>query len=110
MAQELGALYLPHALAWKSPHAADEWGRQYVFSARNISVDPRSGVIRRHHVEPSIINKAIKVAVRRAGLTKTICTLQQLLGSNDLATTMLDTHILQQGGQGVPSPLDDLGV
>jgi integron integrase len=123
-------VYLPHALARKAPHAAKAWGWQYVFPARHLSVDPRSGLTRRHHVDPSVINKAIKVAARRAGLTKTISahtfrhsfathllqrgtdirTMQHLLGHNDLATTMIYTHILQQGGQGVPSPLDDLGV
>jgi site-specific recombinase XerD len=81
-------------------------------------------------VDPRVINDAITVAVRRAGLTKTISahtvrhscathllqrgtdirTIQPRLGHNDLATTMIDTHILPQGGQGVPSPLDDLGV
>ena len=55
-----------------APAAAKEWGWQYVFPARDLSVDPRSGVTRRHHVDPSVINKAIKVAVRRAGLTKHI--------------------------------------
>jgi Phage integrase family len=118
-------------LRWlEPPHAATAWGWPSVFPARHRSVAPRSGITRRHHVAPSVLHKAIKGAVRRAGLTKTVSahtcrrasaihllprgpdtpTFRHLLGHSDLATTMLYTHILQQGGQGVPSPLGDLDV
>ena len=128
LAQGHGAVYLLYALARKYPSAAEEWAWQYLFPARDLSTDPLAGVLRRHHVDPSVVNKAIKVAVRRAGLTKVISahsfrhsfathllqrgtdirTIQELLGHADVATTMIYTHVLQQGGQGVPSPLDDL--
>jgi integron integrase len=72
LAQGHGAVYVPQALERKYPQTATEWGWQYVFPARDVAVDPRSGVTRHHHVDPSVINKAMKVAVRRAGLTKPI--------------------------------------
>ena len=128
--QGYGEVYLPHARARKSPPSAKAWDWPYVFPARKLAVDPRSGITRRHHVDPRVIHKAIQVAVQRAGLTKQISahtfrhsfathllqrgtdirTIQQLLGHNDVATTMVYTHLLQQGGQGVPSLLDDLDM
>ena len=123
-----GAVYLPNALAGKYPNASVEWGWQYVFPTRNISVDPRSGKKRRRHVDPSAVNKSIKSAVKKIGLEKRVSahtfrhsfathllqrgtdirTIQALLGHNDVSTTMIYTHVLQQGGHGVESPLDDL--
>jgi integron integrase len=130
LAQGFGKVYLPHALARKFRGAPKEWGWQYIFPARELSVDPLAKETRRHHVDPSVVNKAIKAAVRRAGLAKNISahtfrhsfathllqrgtdirTIQQLLGHNSLSTTMIYTHILKQGGHGVVSPLDDLAV
>ncbi len=123
-----GEVYMPYALARKYPKASKKWQWQYVFPAGRISPDPRTGVERRHHLDPSPINKAIASAVRQAGIDKRVSahtfrhsfathllqrgtdirTIQSLLGHKDISTTMIYTHVLQQGGEGVVSPLDDL--
>ena len=125
-----GQVYLPHALARKYPHADKDWRWQYVFPAGHRSTDPRSGQTRRHHLDPSPINKAIAKVVRQTGISKRVSahtfrhsfathllqrgtdirTIQALLGHTDISTTMIYTHILQQGGHGVMSPLDDLAI
>ena len=130
IARGYGEVYLPYALNRKYPKAGKELRWQYMFPARDLSTDPVTGKMRRHHVDPSVINKAIKTATRRTGLNKQISahtfrhsfathllqrgtdirTVQALLGHKDVATTMIYTHILQQGGQGVASPLDDLNL
>lgn len=114
-ADGFGEVYRPPALGCKYPNAAREWRWQYVLPARNRSPDPRSGVVRRHHGDPSAINKAIKGAVHRAGLTKAITahplrhgsathllqrgtnirTIQAWLGHEVVSTTLIYTHVLQ---------------
>ncbi len=121
-----GTVYLPFALARTYPNAEREWHWQYVFPSDRLATDPRSGARQRHHLDESGLQKAVRRAAQSAGIPKRVgChtlrhsfathvleagydirTVQELLGHQDVRTTMLYTHVLNRGGLAVRSPLE----
>jgi len=128
LASGYGEVYLPEALERKYPKAGKEWGWQYVFPSSRLSVDPRSGKIRRHHISEDIVQTAVANAVKKAGIVKHVSVhtlrhsfathllmsgvnireIQDLLGHKNIETTMIYTHVLRDMTNAPQSPLDTL--
>jgi len=129
-AADLPGVWLPEGLARKYPNAGVSWEWQWLFPSRELSVDPETGTMRRHHVSDSPFQTAIRVAAQRAGLDKRVTphvfrhsfathllengadirTVQELLGHESVETTQIYLHVMQKGGLGAISPLDKLGA
>jgi integron integrase len=128
LASGYGEVFLPDALERKYPNAAREWHWQYVFPSSKLSVDPRSGKIRRHHINEKTVQNAVKEAVKKAGIAKhasvhtlrhsfathllmngvNIREVQNLLGHKSVETTMIYTHVMRDMKNAPQSPLDTL--
>jgi integron integrase len=130
LSEGFGEVYLPFALERKYPNAATAFGWQYLFPADKRSRDPRSGKIRRHHLGETVLQRAIKQALRRAKIERPaschslrhsfathllergqdIRTVLEFLGLNDMRTTQIYTHVMGRGAMGVQSPLESLTI
>jgi hypothetical protein len=126
LAKGFGEVYLPDALGRKYPNAPKDWAWQYVFPSSKLSVDPKSGIVRRHHMDETSIQKAVGTATRKAGIAKqasvhtlrhsfathllmngvNIREIQTLLGHQNVETTMIYTHVMRDMTTAPKSPLD----